>query len=409
MENPKVVHNDITMYDEKGNELKRNIDGDTDKSTLVTELNSIKTSSGYYVGYSINSWESSPGFMANIATCHISLLSDDLNIIRSVQIPNPIIKNDQAKIFATDLEMQIVSHKDTLMAVIQSPNAGKDKLFVQCFDKSLHPVNSLHYLTNSSLNYSHLVPVVQTGNGFLISYKEKKSNYTAIYTQLIHFNGRPELPVSVFSLPDDGDEYISSFHVKLDQQKNLNYYVNIGSKMEEKFILYEYQLPVADFMTAVNYQISSDNWIKDKKIISSIAVADAINKTIARKGFASFKKTTPQLMQKTAYADSSMVIRKYANSYKGKTFSYQMNFFYDQRGIIRMIQIEVKTDPGEDLGVKPGVFTVYFNEDGLKFWETKKNIDGTMEYGEKAVNSNKILRDLKIADPFYEFHKTTRL
>jgi hypothetical protein len=304
--------------------------------------------------------------------------------------------------------MQIVLHKDTLMAVIQSPNSGKDKLFVECFDKYLNPVSPLHYLTNNSQTYSSLVPVIQVANGFLITYKEKKTNYSAVYTQLIHFNGRPELPVSVFSFPDDGDEYLTSLHAMSDQKNNLHYYMTMGNRKDDKFTLYEYQLPLADFTTALNYQISNDNWKKDKKVIESTAVMDAINKTIARKGFASFRKNTFESIFKTAFADTSLVIRKYISEYKAKNYGYKMNFFYDQRGIIRIISIEVKSQPGVDLGVKPGIFTVYFNEDGIKFWEMKENEDGTIDYGEKAVNSSRILRDLKIADPFYEFHKSNR-
>jgi hypothetical protein len=402
---PKVIHKDITVYDDNGQALNRKFDGSTDKSTLVTELSCIKSGDGYYIGYSINSWESTTGFSWNISTCHVSLLSKTLEVLASQQIPNMVAKSDRTRPFASDLQMQLVKNNDMLYAVIQSPNVGRDKLFVQCFDKNLQPRTSLNYLSNNSQTYANLVPVVRLKDGVLITYKQKRGNRTDVFTQLIDDQGYAHLPVSIYEMPDGGNEYIASVHVSMDKNKVLHYYLKINDRKLGNSYLYQYQISLDDYTKALKYEIRPENWKEDKLVREANAISDAINKAIEKNGFPVFKKLYNESLLKTAYADSALIIRKFVTLNKQKEYSQENTYYYDQQGTVRKVVILLKIAPGSSLRTKPGIYTVYYNQDGKKLWEIKENEDGTFVFGEKDVDSKRLLYDIKINDPFSEFHK----
>jgi hypothetical protein len=405
-EKPKIIHTDITLYGEHGMQLKRDIYGKTEKATLVTELSCIKSGDDYYIGYSLNTWESSEGFSSKIATCHVSLFSGSLEIKRSVQLPQVIATDDKTKIFSSELKMQLVLFRDTLCAVIQSEDSWREKIFVQCFDKNLRVLVYFNYLTNSSQPYGSLVPVVPVDQGFLITYQEKRKNSIAVYTQLITRRGWPQLPVCIYSVPDGGNEYMQGMHVRKDENNRLNYYIKLNEQKGNNSALYHYQLSVDEYMNAVNYELNKDNWKNDKSVQEANLVSEQVNKAIAKKQYAVFTKKTEGSLKRTAWVDSSLTVRKIGFMWDMKTYTMQQNNYYDRTGVIRMVQVMLKTLPDDRSNLKSGIVTVYFNEDGKKFWEMKENDDGTKEYGEREVKSSRLMYRKNLEDPIKAFHES---
>ena len=402
---PKIIHTDITCTGKDGETLARNLDGYTDKSTLITELNCIKSGDKYYVGYSITSWESTPCFFSNLASCHLLLLDKNLDVEKSVQIPSSFTNNDY-KIFASDSQMKIYSNNDTICVVIQSPNTGNDKLFVQCFDKNLQKLGRMMYLSCSSNTYADLIPVIDVPYGFFVTYKEKRKNTIDIYTQFISLSGGALQPSSVYSLPKSGNFRVLSYYMKKDTDGNFAYYFVIEDTKTRKVFLYQYQLTFADFWKTMNYKITAENWRSDQEILEIDKLVKQTDLSISQNKLNSYKKNVEEGVNKYAWVNHEFVILKYSEDYKWKTNSLNKTVYYGPDGAVRHVKIDVQEmSKDKTTQTRKDKILVYFNSDGVKIWEIRTDLEGKIYTDQYGVRSEKYLYNLKLSNPFEEFHE----
>jgi len=401
---PKIVHKDIICHNKNGEIYSRDLSGTTDKSTLVTELNSIKYGDKYYIGYSLNSWESSPCFGGNLASCHISLLNSRLEVEKTVQIPSDF-NNENEKRFASDLQMKMYMNNDTICAVIQSPNVGEDKLFVQCFDKNLGFMGSMMYLSCKSSTFSNLIPVVNVPNGFLITYKEIRKSTEDIYTQFIGNQNSAFKPLSVLSLAKSGNLRVVSTYMQKNSD-NLDYYFVISDRSKGKTYLYQYQLTLVDYWTFLNYKIDADNWKSNKEIVEINTLVKQTEANIIQKRLNVYNLDFNEHVNKLVYVNKAFGIMKFTENYKDKNLQKNTSFYYDNDLNIRLAQFRLEETTEERTPVKRiNYIQVYFNSDGKKIWEIRTDQDGKIYTDERDVRSVKFLYNYQINKPFDEFHR----
>lgn len=404
---PKIIHNDIVCTENNGTTLRRELDGTSDKATLITELNCIKSGDSYYVGYSISTWEASQCFVKNIASCHLSILDSKLQITKSVQIPDNFSSLSK-DIFATDFQMKIHKNNDTICAIIQSPNVGTDKLFIQCFDKKLKPIRNMMYLSNTSNTYEDLIPVVPTSKGNFICYKESRKNSYELVTQFIGNNGTATLPVRLFSIDKNDNKIISSVYMQKDKNDNLYYYFILYDLTTKKTELQSYKYSVSQFWNDLQYSITTDNWKSDKDIMTVDKICKATNDNISNHVDTEYKRAVNDEYTKYAYVDNSLSITKYSIKINRdrlqKSSKFSIDIFYDEHNVMRKAEILLNGYfEGEQLY---DTILVYYNSDGNKIWEMRTNHEGKVFTSKKEVNSNKYLRKIKFDNPFEDFHKT---
>lgn len=402
---PKIIHKEVICHDGDGKTYERNLNGNVDLSTLITELNAVKWGHYYYVGYSLNSWQSGPCLGGNIATCHLLRLNKGLDVEKAVQIPSAFTSDSE--IFAIDFQMKIYANRDTICAVIQSPNSGSDKLFVQNFDHDLNPLQSLHYLTCTSDNFSDLVPVLRIPNGFLLTYKEKKNTSIDFYTQFIDNLGTPSLPVKVYTCPHTASLYPLAYHVQKTEQGKLFYHFVIKNNKTDKTYLYKYETDVTTYFKQLNYKINLSSWKTDPEIVEIDKFVQQTDQQILNKVLSGFGREASAQVKKQAYTNKSLDILKYIET-KQESAGYQKrtSVYYNTNQVIRMIRIDFnKIIQGQVQPIVNEKYLLYYTADGKLIWQVYINSKGEAFTEDIELALKTLLSGFDLSKPFEEFHK----
>jgi hypothetical protein len=400
MDKAKVIHEEVKYQKKDRTIYQRNINGFSDKNTQLKELNSIKVGDKYYIGYSLSSWESRSLFGANIGTAHVSILNENLDIEKTVQLPATLKEGDD-KQFASDLEAKIYLHKETVYCIIQSPNSGNDKLFVQCFDKQLNPKTRLLYLSNKSKTYGSTIPVLKLESGLLINYWQGRKNGRGLYSLLIENDGKINDPVLVYNLPSNAvRRYASSYTLRKTANNNIEYHFLLK---EDKKTTYEvHQISESDLMKKINYEINKDNWKMDFRIKEVDEISQKIDAKIQREGYSVFKKENKYIPNKTAYVSKEFLIEKLYMDKKSEQGTSIMEVYYDENAILRFIKAD-RTSSSSRSGNRSEKIWIYFDDQGQQFWQKRESEKGT-EYDERKIRTGRFTRNSKLLDPFSEFH-----
>jgi hypothetical protein len=399
---PKIIHQEITCFDKNYSALNRKLDEATDKSTLVTELNSIKSGKNYYVGYSITSWEGSPCFMSNIPTCHILKLNDSLQVEKSVQIPDKVFVEGN-KLFASDFQLQLFMNQDTLCTFIQSPNVGEDKLFAQCFTKELTPIGKLMYLSCSSKTYADLVPVVATKNGFWVTYKEARKSSDDIYSQFVNCNGSANQPVSVFAMPTAAREYMLRYYARKNADGSLDYYFTIRDPKSETTELRHYRTDLTSLDKDLAYNITLENWKQDKTVMDINNLVGQTDNRIKQKQYIEFQREVSKSCKRFAYSNNAMDILKFTETQERQNSKFILTAYFDLSQTLRFAHIYTESKRNNNLVEKKDI-TVYFNSDGESYWEMMLDQDGKLTTDPHDIKAGRYLRDFKSKSVYSTFH-----
>ncbi|MFK8007636.1 MAG: hypothetical protein AB8H03_14750 [Saprospiraceae bacterium] len=399
LDNPKVVHEEVKFQKKDGTIYQRNVDGFSDKTTHLKELNSFKVGDKYYIGYSMSAWESRSLFGGNIGTVHVSILNENLDIEKTVQIPSTLIEGND-KQFASDLQAKIHLHNETIYCIIQSPNTGQDKLYVQCFDKKLNPKTQLLYLSNNSKTYGSTIPVLKLASGLLINYWQGRKNGRGLYSLLIGKNGEINDPVLVYNLPSNGVRRYASSYTLRKVANNLEYHFLFK---EDKKTIYEvHQISENDLMQKINYEINKDNWKMDFRIKEVEELTQKIDAKIMSKDYSIFKKENEYLPTKTAYVTKEFEIEKLYMDKKSKQGTSIMEVYYDENALLRFIKVD-KTSTSTRTRNQSEKVWIYFDDQGQQFWQKRESEKGT-EYEERKIRTGRFIRNTKLLTPFDEFH-----
>ncbi len=399
MDNPKVVHEEVKFKKKDGTTYQRNVDGFSDKSTHLKELNSFKVGDKYFIGYSMSTWESRSPFVGNIGTVHLSILNKDLDVEKTVQIPSNL-EEGKDKQFASDLQAKIYLHNETVFCIIQSPNSGNDKLYVQCFDEKLNPKTKLLYLSNKSKTYGSTIPVLKLESGLLINYWQGRKHGRGLYSLLIENKGKINDPVLVYNLPTNAVRKYASSYTLRKKANNIEYHFLFK---EDKKTIYEiHQISENDLMEKINYEINKDNWKMDFRIKEVEKISQKIDAKIQSKGYSVFKKENKYIPNKTAYVTKEFLIDKLYMDKKSEKGTSIMEVYYDENAILRFVKID-RTSSSSRTGNRYEKVWIYFDDQGQQFWQKRESEKGT-EYDEKKIRTGRFIRNSKLLDPFSEFH-----
>lgn len=399
LSNPKVIHEEVKYQKKNGTIYQRNVDGSSDKTTHLKELNCIKVGNKYYIGYSMSTWEGRSPFGANIGTVHVSMLDENLDIEKTVQIPGALIEGND-KQFASDLQAKIHLHNETIYCIIQSPNTGQDKLYVQCFDKKLKPKTQLLYLSNNSKTYGSTIPVLKLETGLLINYWQGRKKGRGLYSLLIENNGKVNDPVMVYNLSSSGVRRYASSYTLRKTGNNIEYHFLFK---EDKKTIYEvYQIAENDLIQKINYEINKDNWKNDIRIKEVDELTQKINAKIKSKEYSVFKKENKYIPNKTAYVTKEFEIEKLYMDKKSKKGTSVMEAYYDENALLRFIKVD-RTAASSRSGNRSEKVWIYFDDQGQQFWQKRESEKGT-EYDERKIRTKRFIRNTKLLTPFEEFH-----
>jgi hypothetical protein len=384
---PKVIHQEIWVYNNKGEKYQRSIESDKIKNTIINDLNIIKQDDGYIIGYSLVTTEFSQMFNKNAVTCHVSKLNGVLDVINTAQMP---VKFDMSKynIFTENTRFKVYSNNDAICCVIQSPISSEtgDELFVQCFDQNLNCLSDLECLSKTNHTQYRIIPEVACNNGFLITYGEVRKNTYEIFSQFISSKGRVSAPISVFSFPkwEDFTEIFDNYDVILDANQNLMYYLVLRDVKTRSSYLCKYKLKTNDFFNDLNYNINKENWHNDPVIKEINSMAESIDNDVISKKLMEYSRNQSISATKSIFVDKNFNIKKLSRDSEINDVNTHLVLYYDKNRTIRLAK-EITVIEGRIY--KQILF--YYNHEGQNIWRIRIN-------GDSSENTNQLdfLEDL---------------
>jgi hypothetical protein len=395
---PKIIHEDVTCTDQDGKKTKRTIDGATDKSTLITELSSSFYNGAYYICYSLSTWEGSPCFNMNLASVHIMKLNANLDAEQRLQIPSEI--SNEYRLFATDLQVQMLRNKNTFFAVIQSPNVGSDKIFLQSFNADLSPKTELLYLSAKAKMYPDLAALSLNDEGMFLSWKENNGDLTSVVTVNVAADGIPSVPVKVMSYKKG--KFLSDMKTSVEGAE-LFYHFLVDENDEISY--QKYSVSVPQFYVDLKSKLTPENWKSNVYIVEADELVKETDKEIAEKKLLSFKRTLSQseygTKERLLATDNELLIKKFTEIQQKSKKAYTISIYYDDYKVARYISAFL--EQGKD-GKGPETYAIYFDDEGKILIEMKTDAAGKVLYGKEA-RARKFADAFDLKHPYDEFQK----